>query len=125
MLFICTHNSARSQLAAALWERRVGSRASSAGTEPAEAVHPAAIAAGERFGLDLSAAMPQPLSARDLRVCCTVTVCDRAHESLQREVAVAGVGLHWSIPDPVDDPRDDAFDRTVELIEWRIERVAA
>ncbi|HNH97055.1 MAG TPA: helix-turn-helix domain-containing protein, partial [Microthrixaceae bacterium] len=47
-LFVCTHNSARSQLAAATWRSVVGTRAWSAGTHPAERVHPGAVAAAER-----------------------------------------------------------------------------
>ena len=45
-LFVCTHNSARSQLAAALWIQLTNEAAESAGTHPAERVHPGAIAAG-------------------------------------------------------------------------------
>ncbi len=54
VVFVCTRNSARSQLAAALWRRETGDvAATSAGTDPAEAVHPGAVAAARREGLDL------------------------------------------------------------------------
>ncbi|MEL6894350.1 MAG: helix-turn-helix domain-containing protein, partial [Actinomycetota bacterium] len=56
VVFVCSHNSARSQLAAALWSARTGEPATSAGTHPAERVHPGAIAAARRIGLDLSEA---------------------------------------------------------------------
>lgn len=43
VLFVCTHNSARSQFAAAIWRSRTGGAADSAGTRPADRVHPKAI----------------------------------------------------------------------------------
>ena len=46
-LFVCTRNSARSQLAAALWRSLAGAPAESAGTHPADRVHPGAITAAE------------------------------------------------------------------------------
>ena len=81
-LFICTHNSARSQLAAALWRERTGSPADSAGTHPAERVHPGAVGAAKRAGLDIAGARPRALRRADTRVDLVVTVCDRAHEEL-------------------------------------------
>jgi ArsR family transcriptional regulator, arsenate/arsenite/antimonite-responsive transcriptional repressor / arsenate reductase (thioredoxin) len=65
VLFVCSHNSARSQLAAALWTARTGGPASSAGTHPADRVHPGAVAAASRAGLDLSEATPRMLGAGD------------------------------------------------------------
>ena len=115
VVFVCTHNSARSQLAAALWQQLVGPTASSAGTNPAEQVHPGAIAAGQRHGLDLSGAVPHPLDDADLRA-TIITVCDRAHEQLIPSLD----NWHWSIPDPVDIGTDDAFDRTVTQLDNRI-----
>ena len=47
-LFVCSHNSARSQLAAALWRDLVGTPAESAGTHPAKRIHPGAVAAAKR-----------------------------------------------------------------------------
>lgn len=114
MLFVCTHNSARSQLAAAMWSERVGTEAASAGTHPAECVHPGAVAAAARIGLDLSRATPRLLAPAqpDVQV---VTVCDRAHEELDPGPS----WWHWSIPDPVvtDDP--DAFDVVVADLDVR------
>ena len=115
VVFVCTHNSARSQLAAALWHQLVGPTASSAGTQPAEQVHPAAVAAGRRHGLDLSGAVPHPLDDADRRS-MIITVCDRAHEQLVPSLD----NWHWSIPDPVDIGTDDAFDRTVTQLDNRI-----
>ncbi len=115
VLFVCTHNSARSQLAAALWRDRVGTRATSAGTNPAEQIHPGAVAAGRRVGLDLSGARPHLLSENDLNV-QVVTVCDRAHEELNPDDA----WWHWSIPDPVDIGTAAAFDAVIADIETRL-----
>lgn len=115
VLFVCTHNSARSQLAAALWRDRIGTPATSAGTHPAEQVHPGAVAAARRVGLDLSGARPHLLDANDLYV-QIVTVCDRAHEELEPDEA----WWHWSIPDPVDIGTAAAFDAVVADIETRL-----
>ena len=96
MVFVCSHNSARSQLAAAMWRSRTGQVATSAGTRPAAEVHPGAIAAARRIGLDLADASPRPFMGAD-DGSQLVTVCDQAHE----ELAPSGAAWHWSIPDPV------------------------
>lgn len=113
IVFVCTRNSARSQLAAALWRREHHTDASSAGTHPADRVHPGAMAAARRAGLDLGDAIPRRLPPRT-PVEHIVTVCDQAHEEL------GAPGRHWSIPDPVDDDTDAAFDRAVDLLRARI-----
>src|SRR4029453_5253322 len=59
-LFICPHNSARSQLASALWRERTGEPADSAGTHPASQVHPGAVAAARRAGMHIPGAGPRP-----------------------------------------------------------------
>jgi protein-tyrosine-phosphatase/DNA-binding MarR family transcriptional regulator len=115
-LFICTQNSARSQLAAALWRQMTAEPAASAGTFPAARVHPGALAAGRRAGLDLSGAHPQRLSQVAVLPDLVVTVCDRAHEELQP----ATTWLHWSVPDPVIRASRAAFDGTVAQLRDRI-----
>jgi len=119
VLFVCSHNSARSQLAAALWSARTGEPASSAGTHPADRVHPGAVAAAERAGLDLSRAEPRLLDP-DEHPDLVVTVCDRAHEELVPEAG----WWHWSLPDPVEDGRSAAFDAVVTDLDDRIRAVA-
>jgi len=117
VLFVCTANSARSQLAAALWQQLVDAPAESAGTHPASAVHPGAIAAARRVGLDLGGASPRRLAeVRRLSGRVVVTVCDRAHEELDPEPG----WLHWSIPDPVPLGTTQAFDATVVDLRDRI-----
>lgn len=120
-LFVCTANSARSQLAAALWRDLLGKPAGSAGTHPAAAVHPGAAAAAKRAGLDLSDARPIDIAAVRKPPALTITVCDRAHE----ELAGADAWLHWSIPDPVPVGTRAAFDRTVDELRTRILNVSA
>lgn len=118
MLFLCSHNSARSQLAAALWLARTGCRAASAGTRPAERVHRGAVAAARRAGLSLDGAVPTgidivPASAQ------VVTVCDRAHEELEP----GPDWWHWSLPDPVESGSRAAFDAVVAELDARIASV--
>jgi protein-tyrosine-phosphatase/DNA-binding transcriptional ArsR family regulator len=121
-LFVCTHNSARSQVAAALWHQLTGAPATSAGTHPAERVHPEAVAAARRAGLDLSAARPRGLDDLDEHPRLVVTVCDRAHE----EEGVAEPGwLHWSVPDPVPIGTPTAFDAAVIELRERITSLVA
>jgi ArsR family transcriptional regulator, arsenate/arsenite/antimonite-responsive transcriptional repressor / arsenate reductase (thioredoxin) len=115
-LFVCSQNSARSQLAAALWRRRTGEGATSAGTHPAHRVHPGAVAAAERAGLDLEGAQPRALAEGDLDADIVVTVCDRANE----ELALGDRALHWSIPDPVERATRHAFDAAVAELDDRI-----
>lgn len=116
VLFVCTHNSARSQLAAALWHRRTGDTAASAGTHPAERVHPKAVAAAKRHGLDLTDATPRLLEPDDLDVEVVVTVCDRAHEELEGSER----WLHWSLPDPAQAGTAADFDATIDALDERI-----
>ena len=82
VVFVCTHNTARSQLAAAIWRATSDVPAESAGTHPADEVHPSAIAAAARAGLDLSGATPRPLDDVGPGPALMVTVCDVAHERL-------------------------------------------
>ena len=120
-LFICTHNSARSQLAAALWRARTGEPADSAGTHPASQVHPGAVAAAKRAGIDITGARPRSLEPGDTRADVIVTVCDRAHEELDP----APQWLHWSIPDPVDVGRARAFDTALAELDKRITAISS
>jgi protein-tyrosine-phosphatase len=119
-LFVCTHNSARSQLAAVLWQRLTGERASSAGTHPAARVHPGAVAAAARVGLDLRAARPRSLAGLDTADRLVVAVCDQAHEELPADPD----RLHWSLADPVAVGTRSAFDSTVAELTDRITAVA-
>jgi protein-tyrosine-phosphatase/DNA-binding transcriptional ArsR family regulator len=116
-LFVCTHNSARSPLAAAVWRQATGQPAESAGTAPAASVHPGAKAAAERAGLDLGDVVPRALAMVHPRPKLVITVCDQAHEQHADE----RTWLHWSIPDPAADGRPAAFDRVVAELRHRVE----
>jgi len=65
VLFMCTHNAGRSQMAAALLARAAGGavRVTSAGSDPASAVNPAVAAAMAEVGVDISREIPKPLAA--------------------------------------------------------------
>ena len=115
-LFVCTHNSARSQLAAALWEQISDQPALSAGTHPSEHVHSGAVAAAKRRGLDLSSQWPQHLDTVKRLPRLVITVCDRAHEELQP----GPHWLHWSVLDPVPAGDKAAFDAARDELEQRI-----
>lgn len=115
-LFVCTHNSARSQIAQSLWRELTGAEAVSAGTHPARRVHPGAVAAARRAGLDLRTARPRPLHEVSRLPALVVTVCDRAHEELAPDAS----WVHWSVPDPVPIDTPAAFDATVIDLRTRI-----
>lgn len=120
VLFICTHNAARSQFAAALWAQRTRRRALSAGTQPAERVHPHALAVAANHGLDLSGARPKHVSDIDVTPDLIVSVCDRANET---EWNLGAPRRHWSIPDPVGGERP-MFEAAFDAIAGRIDRLA-
>ncbi len=69
MLFVCKQNAGRSQMAAALLERYAAGRVRvrSAGSEPADAVHPPVVTAMEELGVDLSATSPKQLETEAVR----------------------------------------------------------
>jgi protein-tyrosine-phosphatase len=120
VVFVCTANSARSQLAAALWRRASTIPVASAGTHPAARIDPGAVAVARRHGVPLRVARPRPLddvvTAEDL----IVTVCDNAHEELGPSERSGHRGLHWSVPDPVPAGTDTAFDDTFSELTRRV-----
>jgi protein-tyrosine-phosphatase len=120
VVFVCTHNSARSQLAAALWQQRSAVPVASAGTEPAQRVHPLAVAVAQGHGLTLTPAstshVDDVLRPGDL----VVAVCDNAHEHLGH----IGDRLHWSVPDPARSRSRTAFDRAFDDLADRVDRLA-
>lgn len=118
-LFVCTANSARSQLAAVIWTAMTGRPARSAGTHPASAVASGAVAAARRAGLIMLDATPRSLEDIGRRPALVITVCDRAHEAL----APDETRLHWSIPDPVPVGTAAAFDRSVAELRSRVSRL--
>ena len=121
VVFVCTHNSARSQLAAALWRWRTGQQVASAGTHPAARVHPKAIKVAHRHGLALDPAGTAHVSDVVHHGDLVITVCDNAHEDLTGSQRPR---LHWSVPDPVRADNDAAFEVAYQDLSDRIDRVA-
>ena len=104
VLILCTGNSCRSQMAEGWIRHLLGDAwlASSAGTEPAERVHPLAVRVMDEVGIDLSAAVPALVTdflpqQWDL----VVTVCDSAKETCP-VFPLPVETLHSSFPDPAD-----------------------
>jgi protein-tyrosine-phosphatase len=118
VVFVCTANSARSQLAAALWARVSDIPAASAGTAAAARVAPGAVAAAQRHHLTLADTKPRNLDEVVRPGDYLVTVCDKAHESLST------VTLHWSVPDPVAEDTRTSFDATVAELTQRVDLLA-
>ena len=120
VVFVCTANSARSQLAAGIWNHLSTIPATSAGTHPGPRIHPRAIAVAERHGLRIDRDRPKPvhdvLHDDDL----IVAVCDNAHE----ELGSAPPRLHWSIPDPVPLDTNAAFEHAYTDLNRRVHHLA-
>src|SRR5437763_4026396 len=121
-LFVCLHNAGRSQMSAALFERAAAGRhrAFSAGTTPAERVHPEVVEVMRELGVDLADRRPRPLT-RELAEQADVVVtmgCGDACPSIPGKRRV-----DWQLPDPKGQPiaavratRDDIARRVRELV---------
>ncbi len=128
VLFLCTHNSARSQMAEGMLGHLAGERFASfsAGTE-ATHVRPLAIRAMDEVGVDISAQESETLG-RYLREPFdrVITVCDEANEACPFFPG-ASERLHWSFPDPskaegTEEERLEVFRWVRDDIEDRIRR---
>jgi protein-tyrosine-phosphatase/DNA-binding transcriptional ArsR family regulator len=118
LFFLCTQNSARSQLAAAIWQTQTGQPAKSAGTQPASQIHRQAISAAKRHKIELNDIAPTAIGKipRNVQV---VTVCDLVHEELRAPFD----WWHWSIPDPVPSGNAKAFDAVIAELKGRVNQV--
>jgi protein-tyrosine-phosphatase len=121
VLFVCTHNSARSQLAAAVWSRSSTVPAASGGTRPAPRINPGAVKVARRHGLPLERVRPRNVQTVMQPDDLVVSVCDSAHEELE---AAGTEHLHWSVPDPVRTGTDDAFEDAYRSVAGRVVRLA-
>lgn len=119
VVFVCTRNSARSQLAAALWREHSSVPAASAGTHPARQVHPRAVAVARSAGLSLAGARTAEVADVLREDDLVVAVCDNAHEELG-----PGQRLHWSVPDPARVGTEAAFTRAFTELADRVDRLA-
>ena len=108
IIFACVHNAGRSQMAAAFASRHPGIRAISAGTEPAERVHPEVIDVMREVGIDLSHARPQKLTAelaQEADLLITMGCGDKCPY-------VPGLKIEdW----PLEDPKGQPADRVREI----------
>ncbi|XVV09290.1 MarR family transcriptional regulator [Actinoplanes sp. CA-131856] len=103
VLFLCTGNSSRSQMAEALLRHHTGGtvEAYSAGSRP-KPVHPHAVTVMAARGIDLSAARAKHLDEfTGERFDYVITLCDRVKEVCP-EFPGPGRAVHWSLPEPVD-----------------------
>lgn len=122
VLFVCTHNSARSVLAEALWREFSDVPSASAGTHPADQVNPRARKAAARFGLELADHGPQPIHDVIRPDDVVISVCDAVNEELE---PMDNPRIHWSIPDPAAVGTDAAFDIAVGELRDRITHLAS
>lgn len=127
VLFLCTENSSRSQMAEALLRQHSHGTIDvcSAGSLPVEEIHPLAVALMTRLGIDMQQQYPKYLEAfRGEYFDYVITVCDQL-----RETCPTFPGdpkrIHWSFADPAfvegtEDERSRAFEQTVLQLSKRI-----
>ena len=128
VIFICTGNSARSQMAEAILRHEAGDRFEvvSAGVTP-RAVNPRTIGALARVGIDVGEARSKPVGMfLGRRFDYVITLCDRARLTCP-VFPGGGETLHWGLDDPTevegtDAERDAAFDRVLTEVSGRIRR---
>lgn len=126
LLFLCTGNSARSQMAEGLAEQLSGGglRAASAGSHP-KPLHRNAVRVMRARGIDISARSSKHISEfAECEFDYVISLCDRVREVCP-EFPGTPEAIHWSIPDPGREPGDDkrtlaAFERTAAELETRI-----
>jgi ArsR family transcriptional regulator, arsenate/arsenite/antimonite-responsive transcriptional repressor / arsenate reductase (thioredoxin) len=126
VLFLCTGNSARSQMAEAILGRLGGSRveAASAGSRPKD-LHPNAVRVMRERGMDISSARSKHLSEfAGQRFDYVVSLCDRVREVCP-DFPGAPAMVHWSIADPAVEAADQdsyqPFVRTADELNTRIQ----
>ena len=116
VLFLCTGNSCRSQLAEAIVNAQLGDtwEAASAGTKPAGYVHPKALAVLEEIGIQHTGRSKLADEFRGVAFDLVITVCDSAAEECPIWLG-KGIRIHHGFPDPA---------KTDDLIDFRAVRDA-
>jgi len=127
VLFVCTHNAGRSQMAAALLDQQAAGRirVTSAGSQPADQLNPAVVQAMAEIGLDISSEFPKPLTTDKVRVADVVVTmgCGDAcpvYPGKRYE--------YWDLPDPAGlsveqvRPIRDEIGRRVEALTKELAR---
>ena len=127
VLFLCSHNAARSQMAEAFLRTYAGDRfaVQSAGTN-ATTIHPLAVRAMREIGIDISVQRSKSVDEVGEGWDVVVTVCDANCPIPPR----SGLKLRWSFPDPAlaggdDDQRLAAFRKVRDGIEKRVRSLAS
>jgi len=131
VLFICVHNSARSQMAAALLNQICGEffQAQSAGLEPGT-LNPLAVEALQEIGIDISRARTQSVfdvSKSGQLFAYVITVCSESKSKGCPVFASVTQRLHWSFPDPSQftGTHEEKMARTREVLEQIRARIEA
>ena len=126
VLFVCTGNAGRSQIAAALFARAIGRRAvvCSAGVAPWDHLHPVAVRLLQERGIDMAGRHPKHVrELSETPLDWVVTIGDRALAETPR-FTCNPVYIHWDIPDPAaadgTGQEEAAFRQTLALIEERL-----
>ena len=123
VLFVCLHNAGRSQMSRALFERAARGRheARSAGTEPAERVHPEVVDAMRELGVELADRVPRRLTHEDAEWADVVVTmgCGDACPYIPGKRYV-----DWDLPDPKDRPLDEVR-ATRDEIARRVKQLVA
>ena len=123
VLFLCTGNSARSQMAEGLLRQTAGNRfeVSSAGTHP-KGLHPKSVDVMQEVGIDISNHNSKDVAVfADQTFDYVITVCDRARQ--QCPVFPGAQPIHWGFDDPAEAPADrqlEVFRRVRDEIRQRI-----
>jgi len=113
LLFLCTGNSARSQMAEALlnWKGRGRFQAKSAGSRPADRVNPHAIETLRDYDIPWAGHAPRSIDGLEREPWdFVITVCDRAKEACPIFPGQP-ILAHWGMPDPADVAGDEAAQR--------------
>ncbi len=131
VVILCTGNSCRSQMGEGLLRRRLGDcvEALSAGTRPADEVHPLAIRAMAEIGEDISGQSPKTIEdLGDAPVDLAITVCGNARDTCPH-LAIAREQIHVGFDDPAaavgsETERLAVFRRVRDEIASEVERLA-
>lgn len=122
VLFVCLHNAGRSQMSEALFSRAAAGRheACSAGTTPADRVHPEVVEAMAELGIDLSGRKPHELTQADAEWADVVVTMGCGDECPY----IPGKRyLDWDLPDPKGQPLETVR-ATRDEIERRVRALA-
>jgi arsenate reductase len=122
VLFVCLHNAGRSQMSRALFERAAAGRhtADSAGTTPAQRVHPEVVEVMREAGIDIAGRTPQRLSPELTQPADVVVTMGCGDECPY----IPGKRyLDWDLPDPKDQPVE-VVRATRDEIARRVEQLA-